>query len=226
MIRPGFFLDTIPSWFPPLLLILSILPVFLWPWTRAYSEADPNDMPDNVPVFSKGLSVAILLVITVIILILYGISQGILAVLGVYLGRWIEGLASARFWVKIQYVLTRKELPPGKIKQKLKVTAIVIFLSTIAFYLAGAVLLLQKGDSTLHVAWTLIIFLMTAVSMWWKSQPLFQGLPYAYVWCLIMLVCAGELFNYGTLMMNAVVSVTGIIPWSLGYVVGSKSVLT
>lgn len=238
--RPLPFVDTVPEWLGPTLLLIGTASLILWASQSAV---------DRLYSFNTE-SLEILVLISVVLGIVFT-TLGALSRAGfvdqfsimlVVAGRFVEGGAVIRAIRKLHYMITerpflqndedlstqirylasRRELPPAleRFRPKIRYIAIraVIGLTAVGIYIT---VLWMNGltEQTLYaivLTWTLSVFALAVLGLSWKLEYAEDQLAPSLIIGLLAASAGAQVYNY----VNLVWDITGILVGTAAFLAG------
>lgn len=230
VLQTGFFIDSVPRWLAPLLVLLGIELILIYhiersihvvpkgQETRASESTDEITIPvRDYQLLIAGLTLGILLS-AIAVIQRFQISN-LYAMLLLFCGRAIEGVAAIRFYKKaIRFLRTREWSGDFGARAKHKLT--MLFIVIVGIYLAGYALVngpfLRSLGYTIQFVWTITTVLLTAVGLRWKLRPVEDQFDGKIILGVILFVTGAELFNF-TFLGQLAATLIGSLGYSVGF---------
>lgn len=218
ILQASWFIDYVPPWLAPSLIISGILAILWFEEFRLSYEVGNYRLESNFWFF-------LITVASIPVLYPWYLAQTDLFMFAFVIGgRWLEGVAGVRFLQKVEYLLVEHELSFGK---SLRERAVYMALSFFVVIVSGwtAVYILARGPIVQSVAydillvWTLMTFITSALGVIWKVWSIKDTLPFSLLVGITICFAGVEIYNYTFLLNEILAFLLGSISYSLAYVV-------
>lgn len=224
----GVLLDSVPRWIAPLLILLGIEFVLISHIRQsvniiAVDDPQEKNFNDKIAIPTRdynwiigGMTFGILMSGIAVIQV-FQISN-LYAILLLFCGRMIEGVAAIRFYKKVLYLI-RERRWGGDIRTKVRHKLTVLFIVVVGLYLMGYALIygpfFRSLGYTIQFIWTVTALLVTSLGLRWKLRHVRDQFDREIILGVILFVTGAELFNF-TFFGELAATLVG----SLGYTVG------
>ncbi len=228
ILQLGFLIDSVPLWLAPLLVLLGVEFILIWHIEQSInvvaSEKPNQKSGDKIAIPTRdykllvsGMTFGILL--SAIAVIQEFQISNIYAILLLFCGRAIEGVAAIRFYKKVSRFIRTREWG-GDFRAKMKHKLTMLFIVVVGFYLIGYAIVhgpfLRSLGYTIQFVWTITTLLVTAIGLQWKLRPVREKFDRKLILGVILFVTGAELFNFA-FIGQLVATIAGSIGYSIGF---------
>jgi hypothetical protein len=244
MILPiSWFIDYVPLWLSPtlallgaLFLIIGVSQVITKPQPSIFSKSNPvidGVLDDDHTVLSDAKETPIshtLFYIGSFAIALPALKENIeISMFFVlFIGKFLEGVASIRIYIKIRYAVNNTELPPGAgILTKVGREILLLFLLSTGIFvclIATIYSIAQQGDPIYEVAviWTVTTSAILLLSYFWKikSSRVFYTSS-IHLYGIVLLITGAEIYNFHTLGTEILATGVGLAGQLVGQIFAS-----
>lgn len=217
------YIDTVPQWLGPTLMLLGTGLFVYWGLERYFETGTPT-----------GQLYALLTAVGVTFTTAgaLGITEtlGMAAMVLFAVGRFVEGGASVRTLRKVSYVATNFESPGGEggLWQWVKHHLLLMATGTTTVGILYALLFIGGTDPLLFeitLVWTMGTFITAVLGLSWKLGSA-EGMSSSLTLGLLLTFSGAAVYDYATLSADFLIIIVGFGAFLCGVLVGAVAVVT